>query len=131
MKKFGHTLLVVLLLAGCATSTVQSRKQERYAAYQALPPELKAAVDQGQVKVGMSMDAVYIAWGKPGQVSQSGNQNGEATDWSYLGFYTQETQFWGYRRMFYGYTTLTYPRAVVKFVNGVVVEWQTYPRSPY
>ena len=97
-------LLVSLLLAGCAaTQTVDSRKQERYAAYQALAPELKAAVDQGQVKSGMSMDAVYIAWGKPSQVVSGGNAAGETTTWIYQGGYVQETRFWGYSRLHYAY----------------------------
>ncbi len=121
-------LLVGLLLAGCATTqTVESRKQERYAAYQALSPELKAAVDQGQVKSGMSMDAVYIAWGKPSQVVSGGNAAGETTTWIYQGGYVQETRFWGYSRLHYAYTPLTYVRAQVIFVNGLAKEWQTFP----
>ena len=63
-------LLAVALLTGCATTTtVQSRKQERMAAYQALTPDLRDAVDKGQLKYGLSKDAVYIAWGQPNQPS--------------------------------------------------------------
>ncbi len=51
-------LLAAFALGGCATSSVDSRRTERRAAFDALPPETKSAVDQGQVKVGMSMDAV-------------------------------------------------------------------------
>ena len=55
-------LFVCVLLAGCATSTIESRKKERAATYGALPLEQKEFVDKGQIKVGMSQDAVYIAW---------------------------------------------------------------------
>ncbi len=42
----------LLLLTGCATSTLEGRKQERHPAYAALPPDQQAAVDSGQIKVG-------------------------------------------------------------------------------
>ncbi|NJN05483.1 MAG: hypothetical protein HC814_02545, partial [Rhodobacteraceae bacterium] len=62
---------LMLVLSGCARNTIENRKQERYGAYSALPPETRQLVDAGQIKVGMSMDAVYIAWGKPDQVLNS------------------------------------------------------------
>ena len=54
VKKPVVLLLGLLLLAGCATSTVESRKQERSSAYAALSSEDKAMVDSGQIRVGMS-----------------------------------------------------------------------------
>ncbi|MDB6111599.1 MAG: hypothetical protein JWR69_3349 [Pedosphaera sp.] len=124
-------LLVIVLFAGCATPTVESRKQERYAAYQALSPELKAAVDHGSIKAGMSMDAVYIAWGQPAQVLQGGNAGGESTTWLYEGGYLEETRYWGYRRVHYDYNPRSYVRAEIVFVNGVVKEWHTLPQPVY
>ena len=63
------TLLTAMLLAGCATrSTVETRKQERYPAYAALPTEQQSSVDQSKISVGMNMDAVYIAWGSPAEI---------------------------------------------------------------
>src|SRR6266704_2114952 len=56
-------LIAALTLCGCATSTIQTRKQERSAAYAELPAETRSLVDQGKIKVGMSLEAVYIAWG--------------------------------------------------------------------
>src|SRR2546422_7798138 len=41
-------LLGFLLLAGCATSTVESRRKEKLAAYNALSPEEKELVDKGR-----------------------------------------------------------------------------------
>ena len=64
-------------------NTVQSRQQERAAAYAALNPEDRALVDQGKIKSGMSEDAVYIAWGRPSQVLK-GETGGKATaTWIY------------------------------------------------
>lgn len=128
VKFFVVVLFAGLFLVGCATpSTVSSRKQERFAAYAALPPEMKAAVDQGQLKAGMNMDAVYIAWGAPGQVTNGGNEAGQTTTWIYYGGYVQEVRYWGHRNVHYDYYPQTYPRAQVLFVNGVVAQWQTFP----
>jgi hypothetical protein len=125
-------LLAILLITGCATrSTVMTRKQERFAAYEALPPEMKASVDQGQLKAGMNMDAVYIAWGSPSQTTRGGDQNGEFTTWIYNGGYVQEVRYWGYRRVHYDYYPSTYVRAQVVFVNGLVKQWQSFPEPVY
>ncbi len=131
-RLFGSLALLAWLAVGCATSsTVQTRKQERYAAYEALTPELKSAVDLGEVRAGMSMDAVYIAWGKPSQVLSGGNQTGETTTWVYQAGYMQEVRYWGRTRVNYGYTPMTYVKAQVIFVNGLVKEWQTFPEPVY
>ena len=133
MKSSLMILVTLALFAGgCAsTNTIASRKQERYAAYSAFPPEVKASVDQGRVKAGMSMDAVYIAWGKPSQVVSGGNQAGETTTWIYEGGYVDEERYWGRRDLHYAYTPRTYVRAHVVFVNGVVQQWQTFPEPVY
>ena len=124
--------VIFLLAGGCAsTDAVASRKQERYAAYAALPPDMKTAVDQGRVKPGMNMDAVYIAWGKPSQVVAGGSQAGETTTWIYEGGYVDEERFWGRRQVHYDYTPRTYVRGQVVFVNGVVSSWQTFPEPVY
>ncbi|MDB6021051.1 MAG: hypothetical protein JWQ04_908 [Pedosphaera sp.] len=122
----------ILLATGCAsTGNLASRKQERYAAYNALPPEMKTAVDQGRVKPGMNTDAVYIAWGPPSQVVTGGDQTGETTTWIYQGGYVDEERYWGARRLHYAYTPRTYVRAQVVFVNGIVREWRTFPEPVY
>ena len=130
VKKAMGMLLAGLVLAGCATSTVMSRKQERYAAYEALTPEMRGLVDQGQIKVGMTMDAVYIAWGPAGRVLQGENEAGKTTTWVYYGSYVQEVRYWGYRNLHYDYYPTSYVRAQVVFVDGVVKSWQTYG-APY
>ena len=129
--------LVVGGLGGCATSTVESRKQERAASYAALTPEWRAVVDHGQLKVGMTADAVYLAWGKPAQVLTGQSATGTTETWLYTGAYMQEYRYWNYRRGFYGqryfggpaleydYYPRAYTRAEVVFENGVVKSWHT------
>jgi hypothetical protein len=128
--KCGAGLLAALLLTGCATSTIQSRKQERYGAYSAMAPEMRAAVDQGSIKVGMPMDGVYIAWGPPSQVTSGGTAAGETTTWLYYGGYVSESTYFGWRRTYYAYTPVNYLSAQVDFASGVVREWHTFPRPP-
>ncbi len=135
------TILAVGLLAvGCQTSTVESRRAERASAYAALPPEIKALVDQGQIKVGMSEDAVFIAWGPPSEVLHAESSGGRTTTWQFHSTVMQETRYWAYREVYRGnqqflerylerdYDPQTYVKAEIIFTNGVVKEWRTLPR---
>ena len=132
VKQFLFVLVAGLLFAGCATTNnIEARKKERYAAYSALTPEMRSLVDQGQLAAGMSMDAVYIAWGPAGQVASGGNEAGQTTTWFYYGGYVAETRYWGYRRVHYDYDPRTYVRAQVTFMNGLVKQWQTFPEPAY
>jgi|ERR1041385_1486224 hypothetical protein len=135
-------LLATAFLTGCATSTVETRKVERNAAYSALPDESRGLVDQGQIKVGMSADAVYIAWGKPSQILSGETAKGATTTWLYHGAYLEEYRRWSYRYSHYGGRCYTepfldhdyYPRSYVKaeviFENGLVKEWRRLPEPP-
>ncbi|MEP6664355.1 MAG: hypothetical protein ABJC04_11910 [Verrucomicrobiota bacterium] len=137
--------LSLLLLAGCATSTVETRKKERPASYQSLSPENKALVDQSQIKVGMTEDAVYLAWGKPSQVLKSENARGAVTTWLYEGTYLQEYRYWSDQSGFYrtrrgrdgfsnygrlqsDYVPQDYVSAEVNFVGGKIIDWKMRPR---
>jgi outer membrane protein assembly factor BamE (lipoprotein component of BamABCDE complex) len=131
--------------AGCASrSTIQTRRTERLGAYEALSPEDKALVDAGQIKTGMSADAVYIAWGPPAQVLESEDQNGHVTTWQYTGSWMQESRYWAYRETRRGgrdlflerylvsdYQPRDYVRAEINFKDGKVVSWRTLPRPAY
>jgi hypothetical protein len=131
---------LTLLLAGCATSAnlFEKRRAERAVAYNALSPELKAAVDQGEIKVGMPEDAVYIAWGPPAQILRSGSAQGEMTRWLYTGSYMEEYRYWTGSRgrgfpsaqLQYDYVPRDYVSAEVVFSNGVVKSWSMKPQ-PY
>ena len=127
-------LLVILLLAGCATSTIQSRENARATAYASFSPQVKTLVNQGRIAVGMTPDAVYIAWGKPDEVLQSGNQQGVTTTWVYRATFLEETQYWVGRRFphpAYNYEPRSYVSAEILFANGVVQSWRTLPQPAY
>ena len=133
-------LLAAAFLTGCATSTVETRKQERNAAYAALPDESRSLVDQGKIKVGMSPDAVYIAWGKPSQILGGESAKGATTTWLYQGNYLEEYRRWSYRYSHFGgrcfaepfldhdYYPRSYVKAEVVFENGAVKEWRQLPQ---
>src|SRR5688500_11106129 len=57
-----------VLLAGCAGNKIAGRKRERPAAYAELPAAQQRLVDEGRIDVGMSTNAVYVAWGNPARV---------------------------------------------------------------
>ena len=133
------TSLLCLLATGCATSTVEKRKQERYGAYSALASEQRELVDQGRVKVGMGMDAVYIALGKPNEILQQETQAGSTTHWLYHGSALREYRYWTYRAVRAGdryysepymaqdYYLQPYVRSEIVFQDEVVKEWRTLP----
>jgi hypothetical protein len=136
--------LLIPLLVGCATSTIESRRVERLAAYQSLSPEQQQLVDQGQIRVGMTSDAVYIAWGPPSEVLQSEDASGHTVIWRYYGTWTQETRYWTYREVNRGkddiylerylatdYNPRDYVRAEILIKDGKVSSWRTLPRPTH
>ena len=138
----GSLLLLVCfaLVAGCSTSTVESRKKERQAAYSALTVEEKELVDKGQIQTGMGQDVVYIAWGPPSQIlqNQAGN-GGVQTVWLYEGTTMEETRYWTFRQvpsrghvfleryLDRDYDPRAYVSAEIVFVGGRVASWRTLP----
>jgi hypothetical protein len=129
--------LVGLVATGCATSTVQTRRDERLIDYNALSPEHKVAVESGQIKVGMSTEAVYIAWGKPSQVLAGESSRSPAVTWLYYGSYLEQYPYWNYDAYYYGhgsyssprlayeYFPRSYVRAYVVFEDNTVREWRS------
>ena len=137
-------LCFCVLMAGCSTSTIESRKKERAAAYSALTPEEKELVDKGQIQTGMSKDVVYIAWGPPSQILQNQtNNSGVQTVWLYEGTTMEETRYWTFRQVPYrghlfleryldrDYDPRAYVSAEIVFVGGKVSSWRTLPRPTY
>jgi len=116
------------LLTGCATSTVATRKKERPNAYAALPTDQKEMVDQGQIKMGMNSDAVYLAWGPPAQVLENETPQGHFTVWVYYGQWVREYRYWGGWYPSSDFYTGNYVSAEVIFQKGIVVSWRTLPR---
>ena len=145
MNRIVLLALLALSLAGCATSNIESRKKERYNAYSELSTEQRAAVDAGQIKVGMTMDAVYIAWGKPHDVVAGETAAGAQVVWLYYGTRLMGYSYWGYRgfgyygaphhlygpAIYYDTVPVGYVRAEVIFEKGVVKQWRTLPGPAY
>ena len=137
-------LAAALLAAGCATSTtIESRRAERAAAYATLPPDERALVDQAQIRTGLGEDAVYIAWGKPAQVLRGGDAAGERTTWLYESSATDTYHYWRYREyprrdgstyidrsLETDYNFHDYVSAELVFRNGRLESWRTLPKPP-
>ena len=128
-------LMLAFAVTGCVTrSTVQSRVQEQQSAFQALSPEVQQLVMQGRIQAGMSTNAVYMAWGKPDEVLESGDAHGNYTTWVYRGAFLEETRYWVGRRIPYlahDYEPRSYVRAEIVFFNGKVKSWRTLPQPNY
>lgn len=150
-KQSGSLAVVLGLLAGCVgcvssptdPKQIAKRKAERPVQYAALNTEEKALVDQGQIRAGMSTDAVYLAWGQPAQVLKQGDESGEQTLWLYEGTTTDEYMWWNYREVVRADGTLyldrfldrnfnirTYISAELIFENDVLRRWRMLPRPP-
>jgi hypothetical protein len=145
MKRFTWLFLALLAVAGCATtkSTLETRKAERAAQYAALSAEHRALVDQGQIKAGMSEDAVFIAWGQPAQVLRAGDASGETVTWLYHGQTSDDFLYWRFHPVVRpdGSTYLTrnlqrdvnvreYVSAELNFRNGKLDTWRALPKPP-
>ena len=88
----------------------------------------------------MSSDAVYIAWGAPGEILESESDQGHITTWIYHGQWMEESRYWTYREISKDGTTFleryresdyfprSYIRAEILFANGAVTRWRTLPR---
>ena len=88
-------------LSSCvATSTVESRIAARPELYTALPASQRTTVERGQIKEGFSKDAVYLAWGAPDRVLESGSGGKRTETWLYESYQPVYTEHVG---VGYGY----------------------------
>jgi len=87
MKTISNPLLLALAAVGlCLTSceTLDNRISEHQDIFNSLPPRDQALVRQGQIRSGMSMNAVWLAWGSP-SAKTSGEMRGRPTEsWVYV-----------------------------------------------
>jgi hypothetical protein len=138
----------LVVWGGCASSPtdpkqIAKRKAERPVYFAGLSGEEQGLVDQGQIRVGMSTDTVYLAWGKPAQILKQGDASGEQTLWLYEGTTTDEYMWWNYREVVRADGTLyldrfmdrnfnirTYISAELIFENDALVRWRMLPRPP-
>jgi hypothetical protein len=110
MKTISKTVLFGLAAVGlCLTSceTLENRISEHQDMFNALSPRDQALVRQGQIRSGMSMNAVWLAWGSPEQKTV-GEMRGRPTEtWIYVESRTAPYgsayyPFYGYGPGFYG-----------------------------
>jgi hypothetical protein len=122
-----------LLLTSCATTEARISKHPEI--YQRLSPRDQALVSQGQIRPGMSMDAVWLAWGSPDQ-KIPGERRGRPTEtWMYVRY---DTPFPSYGAPYYygpfdwSYIPPKFPYLSkgVTFSNGGVVFFQYLPPPP-
>ena len=71
----------LLILAGC--STVETRISENPQLFQSLPQRDQELVSRGQVRIGMSSDAAWLAWGNPDQKVRGAMRGAETETWIY------------------------------------------------
>ena len=126
-----------LLLSSC--STPQTRISENPNLYQSLSPKDQALVNQGQIRMGMSRSAVWLAWGSPDR-KIVGNMGGGTTEtWLYIYYATYYPPYgpWGYfgdpfyDPFYYSYIpSISYPAKVVTFARGRVVSYQYVASRP-
>ncbi len=76
-------LSFALFLTSCATNS-ERRIQRNPELYASLSKRDKDLVQRGAVAEGMSRDAVFLAWGRPGRV-MSGSRSGRGRErWAYF-----------------------------------------------
>ena len=135
-------------LTGCASSAtdprnIAKRVKERSAVFQSLSPEDQALINQGQIRVGMTPDEVYMAWGAAAQELKNEDSSGRSDIWLYQDSTTDEYVYWNYREVrrpdgssyFDRYPDRTYNfrdyvSAELTFREGKLARWRTLPRPP-
>ena len=132
-------LFLAVLISGCTTTSLSSRRQERAEAYAALSREHKVAVDMGRITFGMNTNAAYIAWGAPSAIEANGTAQ---TTWLYYGSEQRQHKSPTTRTAEGAFAALTgsieetsvsYPHHVIQaritFENGLVKEWSSRDRQ--
>ncbi len=121
-----------LIFGGCGTTG--ARVSQHPEIYQSLTPTDQALVSQGQIRTGMTMDAVWLAWGTPEQ-KIPGNVRGRTTEtWVYLRYNTPPSYggpyYYGPFDWSYIPPKFPYPSKGVTFSNGRVVFFRHLPSPP-
>lgn len=113
----------IMTLTSCATT--EARISQHPEMYQRLSPSDQALVSQGQMRQGMTMDAVWLAWGTPDQRIPDNMRVRPTETWVYLRYETPPSYGGPY---YYGPFDWSYippkfvcPSKGVTFSNGRVV----------
>jgi hypothetical protein len=128
-----------IVLASC--STPQTRISENPDLYQSLSHRDQALVSQGQIRIGMSRTAVWLAWGTPDRKIVGNMGDGPTETWIYTYYATYTYPYYAPWDIYFGaplydpfcYSwfpqSIPYPGKVVTFANGRVASFQ-YVTSP-
>jgi hypothetical protein len=133
MKLLMCSSVALFLVCGC--SSVDTRTEEKSAAFSTLSSPEKDLVASGKIERGMDTNAVYIAWGKPSEVTSQPSATGSGTDqtWFYYEDRPVLSPGWIHIPDPKGYSTVQYaPRhrserqikGEVRFQNDRVVDWR-------
>jgi hypothetical protein len=121
-----------LILVGCATT--ESRISQNPEMYQHLSARDQALVNQGQIRKGMTMDAVWLAWGTPDQKIPDIMGDRPTETWLYLRYQTPPSYGgpYSYGPFDWSYIPPKFPYASkgATFSNGRVVFFQYVPPPP-
>jgi hypothetical protein len=121
-----------LIFTGCATT--ETRISQHPEMYQRLSSRDQALVSQGQIHPGMTMDAVWLAWGKPDQKIPADMGDGRGETWVYLRYETPPSYggpyYYGPFDWSYIPPKFAYPSRGVTFSNGKVVFFRYLPSPP-
>jgi hypothetical protein len=125
-------LAETLIFTGCATT--ETRISQHPEIYQHLSARDQILVSQGQIRAGMTMDAVWLAWGTPDQKIPDNMGDRPTETWLYLRYQTPPSYGGPY---YYGpfdwsYIPPKFPYASkgATFSNGRLVFFQYVPSPP-
>lgn len=129
----------IFSFSSCAMKTPIDRIADYPQLYQTVPESQRGFVQSGEVRNGMSENAVFLAWGAPNSPhvkGQDGKQN--FTKWNYntqvpissynsgphyyIGGYNRNLNYNIYENNQPSYVSKTY--ASVTFINGKVSSWE-------
>ncbi|MEP4077047.1 hypothetical protein [Haloferula sp.] len=138
----GLLVCLLALIGACAPTTPATRIEQNPGKFWKLSDEDQALIRQGQIRRGMSPDAVYYAWGKPAREFSGADESSSTMRWDYTGSTpVYSTGFAGgyrggygrygryYPRYGYGYsqqvTYVPYRKSTVWFRNNRVTKWES------
>lgn len=87
-----------IVLTGC--STTESRISEHRDLFNTLSPRDQALVSRGQIRSGMSQNAVWLAWGSPDQKFAGSMRSRTTETWTYVSYETAYPYPYMYRPFF-------------------------------
>jgi hypothetical protein len=83
-----------IILTSC--STTESRISDHPEIFNSLSPRDQALVRQGQIRTGMSQNAVWLAWGSPEQKNVGVMRGHQTETWIYVTYVTPYGYGYGY-----------------------------------